>query len=321
MNYFNLGLFRLISDLNYRKILVALSFFVIGSASFGQDVIPLYKGEIKGAIQTKNNEKVDTVHGSVFVRDVSRPTLSVFLPLVEPKNNAAVIICPGGGYQGLSMTGEGSDIARAFNKIGVAAFVLKYRLPSPEIMIHTESGPLQDVQAAIKLVRQKYGQFNIDTNRVGVIGFSAGGHLAAALGTHFNDPVIRDRKNENLRPDFMILLYPVISMQDNLTHWGSRNNMLGRNPADSIIDFYSNELQVTSNTPPTFLTHAQDDKGVSVQNSLVFYNALTKNNVPAEMHIYQNGGHGFGLNNKTTDDKWFERCKNWMLANNWISLK
>lgn len=319
MAYFKSIPFIPILILNFKKKVIVFVFFLVSVLSYGQTVIPLYKGKIHDAIPSENKEKADTINGSIFVRNVSLPTLSVFLPSGHSKNNTAVIICPGGGYQGLSMTGEGSEVAKEFNKIGVAAFVLKYRLPDPKIMNHTESGPLQDAQEALKLIRKNYREYNIDTSKVGVVGFSAGGHLASTLGTHFDNPVIKLEKNENVRPDFMILLYPVISMQDAITHWGSRNNLLGRKPSDSIIAFYSNELQINSKTPPTFLTHAQDDNLVSVQNSLICYQALCKYNVSAEMHIYQNGGHGFGLNNKSTEDEWFERCKNWMHANKWVN--
>jgi len=167
-------------------------------------------------------------------------------------------------------------------------------------------------------VRMRAAEWNINTSRVGIMGFSAGGHLASTAGTHFNTAVIENKENTNLRPDFMILIYPVISFQDTIGHVGSRDQLIGKHPAKNKIDLYSNELQVTEKTPPTFLVHASDDDGVNPNNSIVFYQALIKNKVPAELHIYQNGGHGFGLNNKTTNDDWMERCKNWMDANGWL---
>jgi acetyl esterase/lipase len=150
------------------------------------------------------------------------------------------------------------------------------------------------------------------------MGFSAGGHLASTAGTHFNKSFIPNEKNVSLRPDFMILIYPVISFQDSITHMGSRIQLLGRHPTTEQINYFSNELQVTKETPPTFLVHASDDDLVKVENSVVFYQNLIKNKVPAELHVYEKGGHGFGLTNRTTSDSWMERCKNWMIGNGWL---
>jgi acetyl esterase/lipase len=188
-------------------------------------------------------------------------------------------------------------------------------------MLNKEIGPLQDAQQAIKTVRMRAKEWNIDTNRIGIMGFSAGGHLASTAGTHFTTAVIDNKENINLRPNFMILIYPVISFQDSIGHIGSRERIIGKRPAKDKIDLYSNELQVNEKTPPTFIVHASDDDGVNPNNSVVFYQSLIKYKVPAELHIYQNGGHGFGMNNKTTNDKWMERCKNWMIANGWLTRK
>jgi acetyl esterase/lipase len=235
----------------------------------------------------------------------------------DKANGAAVIICPGGGYSGLSMVNEGSTIAEAFNSIGVTAFILKYRLPSDSIMNDKTIGPLQDAQRAIQLIRQNAAAWGIDPNRVGVIGFSAGGHLASTFGTHFNKAVIDNKDNINLRPDFMVLLYPVITF-GKYAHVGSRENLIGKTPSQELIDLYSNEKQVTPNTPPTFLVHAEDDGLVPIQNTLIFYDALVANKVPSELHIYPKGDHGFGLNNKTTKEKWFDNLTSWMDANGWL---
>jgi acetyl esterase/lipase len=202
--------------------------------------------------------------------------------------------------------------------MGVAAFVLKYRLPSDVTMVNKEIGPLQDAQRAIQLVRQNAGPWGIDTNRVGIMGFSAGGHLASTAGTHFTTPVIDNQSKTSLRPDFMILIYPVISFTDSLAHGGSRDNLIGRSPSREKIRGYSGELQVTGQTPPAFLVHAGNDNTVKVQNSLYFYNALQRNGVPAELHVYPKGGHGFGLHNPTTKDQWIERLQNWMDSNGWL---
>jgi acetyl esterase/lipase len=202
----------------------------------------------------------------------------------------------------------------------VAAFVLTYRLPSDAIMQDKTIGPLQDAQRAIQLVRQRAKEWNIDTARVGIIGFSAGGHLASTAITHFNKAVIDNKDNINLRPSFGVLMYPVITMGPEM-HTGSRNNLIGKEPTQELTDLYSNEKQVTPQTPPAFLVHAEDDKTVPVANSILFYQAMVKNGVKGELHLYQAGGHGFGLNNKTTKEQWFDACKNWMDANGWFAAK
>src|SRR6185295_7666100 len=186
------------------------------------------------------------------------------------------------------------------------------------IMIDKSIGPLQDAQRAIQLVRQNAAKWNIDPNRIGIMGFSAGGHLAATASTHFTKTVIDNPTSVSLRPDFSILLYPVISFMDSLAHMGSRNNLVGKDAPAAKVYEYSNELQVTAQTPPAFLVHAADDKTVKVQNSIRYYEALLKNGVLSELHIYPKGGHGFGMNNKTTPDHWMDRLKNWMQSNGWL---
>jgi acetyl esterase/lipase len=199
----------------------------------------------------------------------------------------------------------------------VAAFVLKYRLPSDTIMIDKAIGPLQDAQRAIQMVRQKAVAWGVDPGRIGIMGFSAGGHLASTAGTHFN-PLIDNKENISVRPDFMILLYPVISFSDSIGHRGSRNNLIGPKPSADKVMEYSNELWVTPRTPPCFLVQAGDDHTVLVQNSVAFYEALQQNGVAAELHIYPKGGHGFGLHNTTTKDQWFDRLQNWLDDNGWL---
>lgn len=249
---------------------------------------------------------------------VTDPSITPFFPEKDKANGAAVIVCPGGGYARLAMGHEGYDVAKKFNEIGVTAFVLKYRLPSDDIMADKSIGPLQDAQRAIQLVRERAAEWGINPAKVGIIGFSAGGHLASTAGTHFDKAVIENRANISLRPDFMMLLYPVITFGD-MAHKGSMHNLLGANPKQDQIDLYSNEKQVTANTPVTFLVQAGDDKTVPVQNSLMFYDALLKANVKAEMHIYPSGGHGFGLNNRTTKDYWFNSATNWLDAGGFLT--
>ena len=295
--------------------------FVFSIYSFrtkAQTVMPLYPGAIPNSIPGSDQEIKSNDPGNIHYNKVSKPTLEVYLPAKEKASGAAIIICPGGGYSALSYSHEGIEIAQAFNEIGVAAFVLKYRLPSDAIMKDKSIGPLQDAQMAIKTVREGAAKWNVDPHKVGIIGFSAGGSLAALTGSHFNDAKISNTNNTSLRPDFMVLMYGVISMTDSLTHHGSHDNLIGVNPTQEQIKYFSNELNVTSNTPPTMLVHAEDDNTVNVKNSLYFYNALLKNKVEANMIIYPKGGHGFGLNNKTTPDKWMDHCKNWMISNGWI---
>lgn len=305
----------------YKSSLIALTLLVSLGAN-AQSIIPLYSGKVPNSIENTEQEvKNVNERGQIRYGKVTDPTLEIYLPEKDKATGAAIIIIPGGGYSIVSYTNEGTDIAAAFNKMGVAAFILKYRLPSDKTMADKTIGPLQDAQQAIKTVRMRAKEWAVDTAKVGIIGFSAGGHLASTAGTHFNKTVINNTEKTNLRPDFMILMYPVISLTDNLMHKGSRDNLIGASPSAELTQLYSNETQVTERTPPTMLIHAGDDKTVKVANSLRFYEALVKCDVPAEMHIYPKGGHGFGVNNKTTPDKWTERVENWLKAGNFIPGK
>ncbi|MEP6748698.1 MAG: alpha/beta hydrolase [Bacteroidota bacterium] len=297
-------------------LLLALPSMVNLSA---QEIIPLYEKEIPNSKPIANREKSETgTDGILRISKVSEPTLLVFLPTKEKANGTAVIICPGGGYSILAASHEGTDVAKVFNEWGITAFVLKYRLPDDSTMQQKEIGPLQDAQRTIQLVRMDSKKWGIDKNKIGIMGFSAGGHLASTAGTHFNKTVITNSKNISLRPDFMILLYPVISFTDSLAHMGSRTNLIGKNPSPEKISYYSNELQVTKQTPPAFIVHAKDDGGVKVQNSISFYDALQKNGVPSEIHLYEKGGHGFGMHNKTSADQWMDWLQTWMKKNGWV---
>lgn len=283
-----------------------------------QTIIPLYKDSIPNSKPSKDEEKTEMSNGILVISKISKPTLSIFLAPKEKANGTAVIIYPGGGYGIVAAGHEGTDIAKKFNEMGITAFVVKYRIPNSETMINPEIGPLQDAQQAIKIVRESAREYNINPNRIGIMGFSAGGHLASTAGTHFDKAVIANTNNTSLRPDFMLLIYPVISFTDSLTHKGSRDNLIGKNPSAQKIKEYSNEMQVTNKTPPTFLVHASDDDAVKPENSIAFYLALIKNKVDAEMHLYESGGHGFGLNLKNKNEQWMERCKNWMENHGWL---
>ncbi len=245
---------------------------------------------------------------------VTDPTITPYFPAKDKATGTAIIIFPGGSYINLATGHEGEAIAQAFNAIGVTAFVVKYRLPSDQIMVDKTIGPLQDAERAIQMVRQRATEWGVNPNKVGIIGFSAGGHLASTLDTHFDKVVIENKDKISLRPDFAMLIYPVISFGP-YAHAFSRENLVGKNPSAEKLELYSNEKQVTANTPPTFLVHAEDDDVVPVQNSILFYNAMLQYKVKGELHIMQAGGHGFGLNNPKTKDKWFDWAANWLNEN------
>ncbi|NOS91275.1 MAG: alpha/beta hydrolase [Cyclobacteriaceae bacterium] len=275
--------------------------------------IPLYTGPIPNSKQA-TVPYVEQVNDNGYVSHVSIPELIPFFPKKKTSNGTAVIICPGGGYQLIVTPEEGEEVAREFNKIGVTAFVLKYRLPNDTIMIDKSIGPIQDVQRAIQLLRKRASEWNIDPRRIGVVGLSAGGHLASTAGTHFDKAFIENKENISLRPDFMVLIYPVISFSP-LQKTRTMVNLLGRDPSEAARDYYSNEKQVTAQTPPTFLVHAADDARILVQHSLLFHEALLRMKVKTELHIFQDGGHGFGLENPNSKSKWFDWCRNWLAEN------
>ena len=272
--------------------------------------IPLYPNGVpnskKAPADYVEKKEVD------IVSLVTDPTITPYFP--EKANGTAIIIFPGGSYFNLATAHEGRAVAQEFNKIGVTAFVVKYRLPQDKIMVDKTIGPLQDAERSIQIVRQRAAEWHVDPNKVGIIGFSAGGHLASTLDTHFDKVVIDNREKINLRPDFAMLIYPVISFGP-YAHAFSRENLIGKNPSPELLQLYSNEKQVTKNTPPTFLVHAEDDDVVPVQNSILFYDAMIQHKVKGELHIMQAGGHGFGLNNPKTRDKWFDWAANWLQEN------
>ncbi|SFP96933.1 alpha/beta hydrolase [Hymenobacter arizonensis] len=304
-----------------RFFLLALSLLLLATGrSLAQPVLPLYTGTIPNSIAGNVQETSTTLaNGGIRISNVVQPTLTVFVPAPGTANGTSVIVCPGGGYTRLSIDSEGYEVAKRLNEMGVTAFVLKYRLPNDESQPDKAIAPLLDAQQALRLVRQQAAKYRLNPERIGLMGFSAGGHLAASAGTQFARPVGANPGPVSVRPAFLVLMYGVISFNDSLQHPGSRQNLLGKSPSAALVRQYSNELQVTAQTPPTFLVHAQDDKTVSVQNSIVFYQACLRHNVPAEMHLYPKGGHGFGLNNKTTKDDWTERLKNWLDANGWLA--
>jgi len=282
------------------------------TASAQEQPMPLYPNGIPNAKPTPKTY-VENTNGD-WITKVSVPTITPYLPTAGTANGTAVVVYPGGAYAGLASAHEGRDIARAFASFGVTAFVVKYRLPSDSIMVDKTIGPLQDAQQGVIWVRRNAAKYGIKTDKVGIIGFSAGGHLASTEGTHFDKVLVEDKDNISARPDFMMLIYPVISFGPQ-AHVGSRENLVGKTPGTDLINLYSNEKQVAANTPPTFLVHAEDDDVVPVQNSLMFYEALLAAKVKAEMHLFEEGGHGFGMNNSKNKGKWMDWAKEWMVEN------
>jgi len=278
-------------------------------------IMPLWPtNKIPNRIESDEKEEYNR-NGILRISKVQEPTIEVYLPAKSNATGKAVLIFPGGGYGVLAYDWEGTDIAKFLNGKGIAGIVVKYRLPSSKSQTDKHNVPLIDAQRALRLVRSKAGDFHIEEDKIGILGFSAGGHLASSLGTHFDEKVyepIDSLDEHSARPDFMALGYPVISFGD-LTHGGSKKNLVGVNPSPEVVTYFSNEKQVTENTPPTFLFHATDDEAVPVENSLLFYQALKNNRVSTTMHIYPKGGHGFSLARKDPHLMgWTERMFEWM---------
>ncbi|MCH2115646.1 MAG: alpha/beta hydrolase [Pirellulales bacterium] len=269
-----------------------------------QETLLLWKGAAPGALGTAEKD---------------RPKLMVYLPAKAAANGSGIVVCPGGGYGGLAMGHEGREIAEWLNGMGAAACVLDYRHRGKG---YGHPAPMLDVQRAIRQVRANADQWHLDTKRIGVLGFSAGGHLASTAGTHFDrglaeaeDPVDR----MSCRPDFMVLCYPVIAFDEPYTHRGSQKNLLGENASDELVRQFSNEKQVNEDTPPTFMFHTDADYAVPAENSTAFYAALRQAKVTAELHIYANGGHGVGLARDIQGTStWSQRCEEWMSASGFL---
>jgi acetyl esterase/lipase len=299
------------SSFNKYLILIAIG-CIFASAVFAQQELPLYEGAIPNSRNTPDEEVKDKYKGEEILTKVSRPMLRVFLPPKDKATGAAVIVCPGGAYFFLAIGHEGTAIAKALAEHGIAAFVLKYRLPDDSTMVDKRLGPFQDAQRAIQIVRQHAKGWNIRTDRIGIMGFSAGGHLAAMTGTDFKTALIENKSNTSLRPDFMILAYPVITFKVGGPDAQTRHCLLGADTTEANIHRFSAEEQVTAETPATFLVHAGDDDDVSVDQSLAFYSALKKHDVSATMLIYNRGGHGFGVHNQTSSIDWLSLACSWI---------
>lgn len=281
-----------------KKLFVFFVLSVLFSSVLAQNqILPLWEGDPPNYKETGEVTIFDTAD-IVRVRNVQKPDIAVFLPSKKNATGEAVVICPGGGYGILAYDWEGSDIARWLNSEGIAAFVLKYRLPGSKSNIVPHKSPLMDAQRAMRLVRHHAEKWNVDTGKVGVMGFSAGGHLASTLSTHYDagDPGNSDPvEQHSCRPDFSVLVYPVVSFTKEYSHAGSRENLLGKDADPDLVKHFSNELQITEETPPAILIHSGDDQVVPVENSMVYYHALQKLGINSELHIYPYGGHGYSL--------------------------
>jgi acetyl esterase/lipase len=282
-----------------------------------QKTMNIWPGGIPGLVLNDSYVEKSTTGEGFITRfeKTTNPMLYIFLPPREKATGTAVLICPGGGYGALAFGHEGNAIASWLNDNGIAGIILKYRLPSDLIMKDKSVGPLQDAQEAMRIIRRNAAIWNIDPKKVGVIGFSAGGHLASTLSTHYAEKVYDVTDTVSARPDFSLLIYPVITMDASFTHAGSRRNLIGENPSDDVIKRFSNELQVNEQTPPAFIVHSADDQAVPVKNSIVYYEQLVKYKIPSELHIFQKGGHGYGLGgSRDTQSAWPGLCINWLKA-------
>jgi len=300
-----------------RSILTAFVLILSWQTVSAQEFIPLWdKDKIPGSRGIKLEDKIENER----IHQVGTPGMYAFFPSLQENKGAAVVICPGGGYAHLAYVISGTQLAKWFNSMGVSAFVLKYRLPNSPDLKERQIAPLQDAQRALRIVRSNAEKWSIKPEKIGVIGTSAGGHLAATLGTSTEDvSAIGDALDKiAFDPNFIILVSPVISMGI-YAHAGSRKNLLGENPAKDLIEKYSAELQVKSTTPAAFIVHAFDDKAVSVRNSLMFYEALLDKNVSASIHIFPHGGHAIALrNNPGSTDQWTNLCEMWLVEMGFI---
>jgi acetyl esterase/lipase len=283
-------------------------------ARLAAPVVPIWPGGVPGVLPGAGPE----VEEDARVSNVHNPTLAVFLAPEGKRNGTAVIVCPGGAYRRLAIDKEGTTVAQWLNSLGVSAFVLKYRLKE-----YGHPAPLRDVLRAIRLVRSQGGKWAIAPDRIGVIGFSAGGHLASSAATLYDAPEGKtgaELDNVSARPDFAVLVYPVITMVGATAHSGSRESLIGANPAPELAAHLSTDQQVSRQTPPTFLVHGGTDQSVAPENSVAFYSALRREGVAAELHVYQEGAHGVGLEpNHGPISDWPKRCAEWLALRGLLS--
>jgi len=297
-------------------------FFVAGIIicnSSAQEFIPLWQKEMPNS---KGVEVKDSIRNERAYR-VSKPGMYAFFPSKDDNCGAAVVIFPGGGYTHLSLHLGGTQLAKWFNTIGMSAFVVNYRLPNSPDLIQRELGPLQDAERALQIVRANAFKWGIRKNKIGVMGTSAGGHLASLVATNLDNVTsVKDSVNSfSFHPDFMILISPVIDM-GKYAHKGSRSSLLGPNPATELIEKYSTQTRVTTQTPPCFMVHAFNDKGVLPQHSLLFYQALLEKKVSTSFHVFPQGGHAININNNPgSTELWKPLCEMWMKEMGFISFE
>jgi len=288
----------------FKAVCISLIFLIFSQLGYGQ----------KSKIYLWPEGQVPLSLGST---EEDKPSITAYFPTKESATGAAVLICPGGGYVALAVDHEGDSVARYYNKLGIAAFVLRYRLGTWDHKKYQHPVPMMDATRAMRYIRSHAKEWNIHPEKIGIMGFSAGGHLASTVGTHFDGGNSKSKdvvEKAGSRPNFMVLVYPVLSMRSKYAFRFSRGVLLGENASQNLIDSLSNEIQVTSLTPPTFMMHANDD-GVLPENSVLFYMALREQNVPAELHIYERGGHGFGLGDPKKDpiiSSWPLRLTDWL---------
>ena len=296
---------------------------VTGNLSGQSKIIEVWNGNVPGSIQNPSYKQIVDSANWIKIRFVTKPTIQVYPAPTDKNTGVAVVVCPGGGYYGLSYVGEGIEVAQWLNQLGITAVVLHYRLPDDAIMKNKSIAPLQDGQEAIRIVRRNAKEWGIDPHKIGIMGFSAGGHLASTVSTHFNEKVYHPIDSTSARPDFSLLIYPVISMDSTITHAGSRENLIGKHPSPEMVKHFSNALQVTAKTPPAFMIHSLDDGTVPVENSIEYALAMKKLKIPCELHIYEHGGHGYGLGkrNSGTESSWTMACEKWMEVKGLLTIK
>lgn len=292
---------------------ILLLLMIITQYSFGQETVLLYPNGTPGLKKQGVTEKSPSDGGITRISNVTKPSITIYTPKVKT-TDAAVIICPGGGYGILAYDHEGTEIAEWFNQRGMTAVVLKYRLPERENFDNVSIRPLQDAQTAIRYIRKNADKYGVSKDKIGIMGFSAGGHLAATASTLFDTQVgeVTDA-SVSVRPDFSLLIYPVISFDNEITHSGSKDNLIGKNPTKEDEERFSPEKQVKADTPPAFLVSTTDD-WVVPENSIAYFLACKKNKVPVEMHIYEKGGHGYALKDRNlgTVQSWPARMEDWL---------
>ena len=296
-----------------KNIITLICLILFGMTPTYSQYQALYQN-IPNYIPTENLENITNNGGMKRIEKLSIPAYQYFRVANDNQNRPCVIICPGGGYRILAIEHEGTDVAAYFNSIGVNAIVLKYRIPNSANQQNKAIAPLQDAAQAMYLARKNANAWGIDAHKIGIMGFSAGGHVAASLATHYKDAAIENKEHVSLRPDFQILIYPVVSFSA-IAHKGSRDNLIGPTLAEKDIHYYSNEEQVNKHTPMAFIVHAKDDTSVPVANSTNYYDTLLSHKIKAAIYLYETGGHGFGLKNKTSEIYWPSLLKEWLQSN------